>query len=53
MELTSFIKIFTLVLGMLAFVYVLAWVFQGTTEEDERRKRPLLPRLGRRKKSPK
>jgi hypothetical protein len=51
MELTSFIKIFTLVLGMIAFVYMLVWVFQGTTEEDERGRRPLIPRLGRRKRS--
>ena len=49
MELTALIKIFTLALGMFAFVYVLAWVFQGTTEEDER-KHARLPRLGRRKK---
>lgn len=51
MELTSFIKIITLVIGFIAFVYVLAWVFQGTTEEDERGRMPLFPRLGRRKKS--
>ncbi len=52
MELTSFIKIFTLALGMIAFVYMLAWVFQGTTEDDRADRRPLrFPRLGRRKKS--
>lgn len=51
MELTAFIKIFTLVLGMLAFVYMLAWVFQGATEDDERRPKRTLPRLGRRKKA--
>jgi hypothetical protein len=50
MELTAFIKIFTLVLGMLAFVYMLAWVFQGATEDDERRSKRMFPRLGRRKK---
>ena len=50
MELTGFIKVFTLVLGMLAFVYVIAWVFQGTTEEEERGRKPMFPRLGRRKK---
>lgn len=49
MQLTDFIKIFTLILGMLAFVYVLAWVFQGGTEEDERGRKPLFPRIGRRK----
>jgi hypothetical protein len=49
MELTALVKIFTLVLGMLAFVYMLAWVFQGTTEDDERRRKPM--RLGRRKHS--
>lgn len=51
MELTALIKIFTLVLGMIAFVYLLAWVFQGSTEEDERGRRPVMPRFGRRKKS--
>jgi len=52
MKLTSFIKIFTVVLGMLAFVYVLAWVFQGMTEDDRAERRPMqFPRLGRRKKS--
>ncbi len=50
MELTGFIKVFTLVLGMLAFVYVIAWVFQGATEEEERGRKPLFPRLGRKKK---
>jgi hypothetical protein len=50
MQLTDFIKIFTLLLGFLAFVYLLAWVFQGGTEEDERGRRPMFPRLGRRKK---
>lgn len=49
MQLSDFIKIFTLVLGFLAFVYLLAWVFQGGTEEDERGRRSLLPRFGRRK----
>jgi hypothetical protein len=51
MELTGFIKVFTLALGMIAFVYLLAWVFQGTTEDDRSDRRPLFPRLGRRKKS--
>jgi hypothetical protein len=50
MQLTDFIKIFTLLLGFLAFVYLLAWVFQGGTEEEERRRRPLLPSFGRRRK---
>lgn len=50
MELTAFIKIITLVLGFLAFVYVIAWVFQGTTEEDERGRRPLFPPMRRRRK---
>jgi hypothetical protein len=50
MDLTSFIKIFTLVLGMIAFVYVLVWVFQGATEDDSAERRPMFPRLGRRKK---
>ncbi len=49
MQLTDFIKIFTLLLGFLAFVYLLAWVFQGGTEEDERRRRMLWPRFGRRR----
>ncbi len=49
MQLTDFIKIFTLLIGFLAFVYLLAWVFQGGTEEDERGRRALLPRIGRRK----
>jgi hypothetical protein len=52
MELTGFIKVFTLALGMIAFVYVLAWVFQGTTEDDRSDRRPFqFPRLGRRKKN--
>ncbi len=41
MELTSFMEIFTLVLGMLVFVYVIAWVFQGTTEDDREERRPM------------
>lgn len=49
MQLTDFIKIFTLLLGFLAFVYLLAWVFQGGTEEDERGRKPWLPRIGRRR----
>lgn len=50
MELTALIKIITLVLGFLVFVYVIAWVFQGTTEEDERGRRPLFPSMRRRRK---
>jgi hypothetical protein len=50
MELTAFIKIITLVLGFIAFVYLIAWVFQGSTEEDERGRRPLFPPMRRRRK---
>ncbi len=55
MELTAFIKIITLVMGFIAFVYLIAWVFQGMTEDERlerRRAYRFLPRLGRRKKSP-
>lgn len=49
MTLTDMIKIGTLVLGMVAFIYLLAWVFQGATEEDERGRRPFFHRLRGRK----
>lgn len=51
MELTGFVKVITLAIGFIAFVYLIAWVFQGTTEDDRVERRPLFTRLGRRKKS--
>jgi hypothetical protein len=50
MEFTSFIKIFTLVLGLIAFIAMMAWVFQGISEEDSPERRPLLSRLFRKNK---
>lgn len=47
MELADFIKILTLIGGFTVFVLLLAWVFEGTTEEGKGR---IAPRLGRRKK---
>lgn len=51
MEAISFIKIFILVLGFIAFIAIIAWVFQGVSEEDSPERRPIFSRFRRKKKA--